>query len=56
VGRGTDTGTSDKTPIAATGGNKATIDIYNNSSGHNRMAKDALNVDKLNIGWLVKIK
>ena len=35
---------------AATGGNKAAIDIYDNSSGHNCMAKDALNVDKLNIG------
>ena len=36
--------------IAETGGNKAALDIYDNSSGHNCMAKDALNSDKLNIG------
>ena len=36
--------------IAETGGNKAALDIYDNSSGHNFMAKDALNIEKLNIG------
>jgi len=33
-----------------TGGNKAALDIYDNSSGHNCMAIDELNSDKLNIG------
>ena len=36
--------------IAETGGNKAALDIYDNSSGHNCMARDALNSEKLNIG------
>ncbi len=32
------------------GGNYAALDIYDNSSGHNCMAIDALNSEKLNIG------
>jgi hypothetical protein len=29
---------------------KDALDIYDNSSGHNCMARDALNVSKLNLG------
>ena len=36
--------------IARTGWNYAALDIYDNSSGHNCMAIDALNSEKLNIG------
>jgi hypothetical protein len=36
--------------IATTGRNYANLDIYDNSSGHNCMAIDALNSEKLNIG------
>ena len=32
------------------------LDIYDNSSGHNCMEKDALNIEKLNFGVGGKIK
>jgi hypothetical protein len=42
--------------IATTGRNYAALDIYDNSSGHNCMAIDALNSEKLSIGEVVRIK